>query len=163
MPAFDTIMPAAVETMRAGTCVTRPSPMVSRVKVCDAAAKDMPCWATPMMMPPMMLMPTIKSPAIASPRTNFEAPSIAPKKLDSDSSVFRLSRASVSLIRPAERSASTAICLPGMASKVKRAATSAMRPAPFVMTMKFTMMRIANTMMPMTKLPWVMKVVRRLQ
>ena len=29
-----------------------------------------------------------------------------------------------------------AICLPGMASKVNRAATSAMRPAPLVMTMK---------------------------
>jgi hypothetical protein len=35
-----------------------------------------------------------------------------------------------------------AICLPGMASRVKRAATSAMRPAPLVMTMKLMSTRI---------------------
>ena len=39
---------------------------------------------------------------------------------------------------PAERSASIAICLPGIASRLNRAATSAMRPEPLVMTMKFT-------------------------
>ncbi len=80
---------------------------------------------------------------------------MAPKKFDSASNCLRRSRASVSLIKPAERSASTAICLPGIASKVKRAATSAMRPAPLVMTMKFTITRIAKMMMPMTKLPCV--------
>ena len=54
---------------------------------------------------------------MASPRTNFEAPSMAPKKpLSSSRSVRRL-RATFSSIRPAERSASIAICLPGMASK----------------------------------------------
>ena len=53
-------------------------------------------------------------------------------------------RASASSISPAERSASIAICLPGMASRLKRAATSAMRPEPLVMTMKFTTSRIAN-------------------
>ncbi len=37
---------------------------------------------------------------------------------------------------PAERSASIAICLPGIASRLKRAATSAMRPAPLVITTK---------------------------
>ena len=58
---------------------------------------------------------------------------------------------------PAERSASIAICLPGMASRWKRAATSAMRPEPLVMTTKFTITRIANTMMPMTKLPPITK------
>ena len=84
MPAFDTIMPAAMETISAGTCVTRPSPMVSSVKVWMASAKVMPSCTMPMMMPPMMLMKTIRRPAIASPRTNFEAPSMAPKKLDSD-------------------------------------------------------------------------------
>ena len=41
-----------------------------------------------------------------------------------------------SSMSPALRSASIAICLPGMASRVKRAATSAIRPAPLVMTMK---------------------------
>jgi hypothetical protein len=71
----------------------------------------------PMIMPPMMLMNTTRRPAIASPRTNLEAPSIAPKKpLSSSSSVRRL-RAVFSSISPADRSASIAICLPGMASK----------------------------------------------
>ena len=37
-----------------------------------------------------------------------------------------------------------AICLPGIASNVKRAATSAMRPAPLVMTMKLMRTRIKN-------------------
>ena len=46
-----------------------------------------------------------------------------------------------------------AICLPGMASKENRAETSAMRPEPFVMTMKFTSTKIIKTMIPMTKLP----------
>ena len=43
-----------------------------------------------------------------------------------------------------------AICLPGMASRVKRAATSAMRPEPLVMTMKLMITRMLNTMTPMT-------------
>ena len=94
---------------------------------------------------------------MASPRTNFEAPSIAPKKALSSSSALRRVRASFSLIRPADRSASIAICLPGMASRLKRAATSAMRPEPLVMTTKFTITRIVNTMMPITKLPLITK------
>ena len=61
--------------------------------------------------------------------------------------------ASTSLIMPAERSASIAICLPGMASSEKRAATSAMRPAPLVITMKLITTRMANTTTPMTKSP----------
>ena len=44
-----------------------------------------------------------------------------------------------------------------MASRWKRAATSAMRPEPLVMTMKFTITRIANTIIPMTKLPPITK------
>ena len=44
-----------------------------------------------------------------------------------------------------------------MASRWKRAATSAMRPEPLVMTTKFTITRIANTIMPMTKLPPITK------
>ena len=66
-----------------------------------------------------------------------------PKKALSSSSSLRLVRAVVSSIMPADRSASIAICLPGMASRVKRAATSAMRPEPAVMTLKFTIVRIA--------------------
>ena len=72
-----------------------------------------------MMMPPMTLMKTIRRPAIASPRTNFEAPSMAPKKPLSSSSALRRSLAVASSIRPAERSASIAICLPGIESKLE--------------------------------------------
>ena len=122
-----------------------------------ACSKEMPSWATPMIMPPMMLMKVIRMPAIASPRTNFEAPSIAPKKLLSPSSSLRRLRASSSLIMPAERSASIAICLPGIASSVNRAATSAIRPEPLVTTMKFTMIRMMNTTTPITKLPPITK------
>ena len=104
-------------------------------------------------MPPMTLMNVISRPAMASPRTNFAAPSMAPKKVLSSSSVLRRVRASSSSISPVDRSASMAICLPGMASRVKRAETSAMRPEPLVMTMKLMMTRMPKTMMPMTKLP----------
>ncbi len=58
---------------------------------------------------------------------------------------------------PAERSASTAICLPGMASRLNRAATSAMRPDPLVITMKFTTRRMANRMSPITTSPPIRK------
>ena len=70
-----------METISAGIWLTRPSPTVSRVKVCVASAKLMPFWATPMMMPPMTLIAMIRRPAMASPRTNLLAPSMAPKKL----------------------------------------------------------------------------------
>ncbi len=43
-----------------------------------------------------------------------------------------------------------AICLPGIASNVKRAATSAIRPAPFVMTMKLMRTSRRNTTNPTT-------------
>jgi hypothetical protein len=46
-----------------------------------------------------------------------------------------------------------AICLPGMASRVKRAPTSAMRSAPLVTTTKLMTTRIANTIRPTAKLP----------
>ena len=54
---------------------------------------------------------------------------------------------------PARSSASMAICLPGMASSVKRAATSATRSAPLAMTMNWMIVRIRNTTAPTTKLP----------
>ena len=54
-----------------------------------------------------------------------------------------------------DRSASMAICLPGMESRVKRAATSAIRPEPLVITTKFTTTRMAKTITPMTKLPCI--------
>ena len=64
-------------------------------------------------------------------------------------------------MRPEFRSASIAICLPGIASSVKRAPTSATRPAPLVITTNWITTRIAKTMMPtiseppMTKWPKV--------
>ena len=111
----------------------------------------------PMIMPPMTLMKVMMMPAMASPRTNFEAPSMAPKKSASFCMSSRRRQASFSSIMPADRSASMAICLPGMASKVKRAVTSAIRVEPLVMTMKFTNVMIENTMTPMTKLLPMMK------
>jgi hypothetical protein len=111
----------------------------------------------PITMPPITLINKTSRPAIASPRTNFEAPSMAPKKPDSSSRFLRRRRASFSSIRPAERSASIAICLPGMESRWKRAATSAMRPEPLVMTTKLTITRMVKTMMPMMKFPAMTK------
>ena len=156
MPAFVTSKPAATETTSAGICVTRPSPTERQhVRVDQPRSIGMPCDMMPMMMPPTMLMNTIRMPAMASPRTNLLAPSMAPKNELSSSSALRRARASFSLMRPAERSASIAICLPGMASKVKRAATSAIRVEPRVITTKFTITRMKNTITPMTKLPLI--------
>ena len=58
-----------------------------------------------------------------------------------------------SVIWPAFRSASIAICLPGMASRVKRAATSATRPAPFVTTTNWMTIRIRKITRPTITLP----------
>ena len=107
-----------------------------------------------------MLMAVMIRPAIASPRTNFEAPSIEPKKELSSSSSRRRVCASLSSITPADRSASIAICLPGMASSVKRAPTSAIRVAPLVITRKFTVIRIRNTIVPITKSPLMTKLAK---
>jgi flagellar biosynthesis protein FlhA len=53
---------------------------------------------------------------------------------ETDARARRRARASVSSIRPAFKSASMDNCLPGMASSVNRAETSATRPAPLLMT-----------------------------
>jgi len=45
------------------------------------------------------------------------------------------------------------ICLPGMASSVKRAATSEMRSAPLVMTMNWMTMMIRKMISPTTTCP----------
>ncbi|MPN33269.1 hypothetical protein SDC9_180754 [bioreactor metagenome] len=156
-PAFDTRKPAAIEMIRAGIWLTRPSPMV--MIVYDEAAWPIGtlCWTTPIRMPPMMLMATMIRPATASPRTNLLAPSMAPKKVLSCSSSLRRFLASFSSMRPAERSASMAICLPGIASSVKRAETSAMRSAPLVITTKLMTTRMLNTIRPTAKLPPIRK------
>ncbi len=54
---------------------------------------------------------------------------------------------------PARSSASIAICLPGSASSVKRAATSATRSAPLEITMNCTSVRITKITAPTTRLP----------
>jgi len=51
---------------------------------------------------------------------------------------------------PALRSASMLICFPGMASRVNRAATSAMRVAPLVITTKLIRVSTVKTMIPTT-------------
>ena len=112
--------------------------------------------AMPITMPPITLMTVINRPAMASPRTNLAAPSMDPKNEFSRFKSSRRARASSSSIRPEDRSASMAICLPGMASKLKRAETSAIRPEPLVITMKLTITRIAKTITPMTALPLIM-------
>ena len=160
VPPFETSRPAASETIRAGIWVTRPSPTDSVVNTVAASAGDMPWRVTPMTMPPNTLTAVMMMPAMASPRTNLEAPSMAPKKALSSSSSRRRRVASFSSIRPALRSASMAICLPGMASSVNRAPTSAMRVAPLVMTTKFTVIRMTNTMVPMTKSPLITKLAK---
>ena len=58
-----------------------------------------------------------------------------------------------SVIWPVLRSASIAICLPGIASRVKRAPTSATRPAPLVITTNWMTMRIRKMTRPTTTLP----------
>jgi hypothetical protein len=111
----------------------------------------------PMIRPPTTLMNRISRPAMASPRTYLLAPSMLPKKSASSPTSTRRRRASFSSIRPAFSSASIAICLPGIASSVKRAPTSAMRSAPFVTTMKLMTTRIAKTIRPTAKLPPIRK------
>ena len=69
---------------------------------------------------------------MASPFTNFMAPSMAPKSWLSFSTSPRRRLASSRSMVPARMSASMHICLPGMASSEKRAATSATRSAPLV-------------------------------
>jgi len=54
---------------------------------------------------------------------------------------------------PALRSASIAICLPGIASSTNRAATSLILPAPFVITTNWMTTRIRNITIPTTRVP----------
>jgi hypothetical protein len=71
-------MPVDTESSRAGIWVTRPSPMVRRLKRWRASPALMPICTIPMTNPPMRLMTVMMMPATASPLTNFDPPSIAP-------------------------------------------------------------------------------------
>ena len=68
-------------------------------------------------------------------------------------SIARFFLASSPVRMPARRSASMLICLPGIASSVKRAPTSATRSDPLEITMNWTTVMIRNTTMPTTRLP----------
>ena len=108
--------------------------MVSVVKSEAAWPRLMPDSIMPMNSPPTILIRMIIMPAMASPRTNLLAPSMAPKKSACWLTSLRRRWASRSSMIPAFRSASMAICRPGMPSKAKRAATSLIRVAPLVIT-----------------------------
>ncbi len=103
-------------------------------------------------------MITIIIPAMVSPFTNFIAPSIEPIKLDSLDRSSRFLVASSGDINPALKSASMVICLPGIASNAKRADTSAIRSAPFVITINCTTVIIKKITPPTTMLPPVTNV-----
>ncbi len=120
----------------------------------------MPCTSTPIARPITRLSSVISRPATASPLTNFEAPSSEPKKVVSSCSIRRRSRASAWLIAPAAMSLSMASCLPGMPSRAKRAPTSAMRPAPLVMTMKLTISSTPKTTRPRNTEPPMMNMAK---
>jgi hypothetical protein len=148
-----TIRAEAMAITKDGIWLVSPSPIVSFVKTDAVWAAGQPRSRTPIAKPPRMLMAVMMSPATASPRTNLLAPSMAPKKSASLLIRSRRRRASCSSMRPALRSASIAICLPGRASRVKRAATSLMRVAPLVMTWNCTITRIRKMMMPTARPP----------
>ena len=88
----------------------------------------------PMAIPPTRLIRVTTIPTVASPFTYLVAPSIAPKKLDSCCILSRRSLACFSLIVPVFRSASIAICFPGIASRVNLAVTSDTRSEPLLIT-----------------------------
>ena len=148
-----TSRPAAMALNSAGICATRPSPMVRIEKTCIASPASIPCEKTPTARPPTRLISTMTMEAMASPFTNFIAPSRLPCSLLSSSSVRRRSRASSLPISPDRRSLSIDNCLPGIASRLNRAATSATRSAPFEMTMNCTTVMIRKTTSPTIRLP----------
>ena len=159
LPERVTMSAEAIETTRAGIWLVSPSPMVSLVKTSAVLPASQPFWSIPTAKPPRMLTAVMMIPAIASPRTNFDAPSIAPKKSASWPTRARRRRASFSSMTPALRSESMAICFPGIASRVKRAATSEIRVAPLLTTINCTITRMRKMMTPTksespaTKLP----------
>ena len=114
---------------------------------------SMPFRSMPIAIPPTKLTTVMISPAVASPFTYLTAPSMLPKKLDS-CWIFSLRiLASASVIAPVLRSASIAICLPGIASRVNRAVTSATRSEPLLITINWMMIRMTNTIAPMIRSP----------
>ena len=110
-----------------------------------------------MMSPAIRLMAEMRIPAIASPFTNFMAPSMAPWNCASFSITLRRFLASAASTSPARRSASIDICLPGRASRVKRAATSDTRSAPLATTISWRRVMIRKITSPTTRFPFTTK------
>ena len=137
-----TTRPAGDGDAERGIWDTSPSPMARARSLAAPRPASCPCCSTPTRSPPTRLTATMTRPAMASPFTNFIAPSIAPKSCDSRSSARRRRARLRRVDAPARRSASMAICLPGIASSVKRAATSATRSAPLATTRNWTSVRI---------------------
>ena len=73
-----TIMPVAVEIIKAGSWDTRPSPMVTMEYWVSTVLMSMPPCTMPMIMPPIKLNPVISRDITASPLTILVAPSMAP-------------------------------------------------------------------------------------
>ena len=88
----------------------------------------------PITTPPNKFITVTTIDIIESPLTNLEAPSIEPKKSASLCIFSLLILAVGSSISPELKSASIAICFPGIASSVNLAETSATRSEPFVIT-----------------------------
>ena len=88
----------------------------------------------PIIIPPTKFITVTTIDIIESPLTNLEAPSIEPKKSASLCILSLLILAVGSSISPELKSASIAICFPGIASRVNLAETSATRSEPFVIT-----------------------------
>ncbi len=147
------ITPAATEISSDGICETMASPIDSTAKRLAASPAVMLWYVMPITMPARMLTSVMTRPAMASPLTNFMAPSMPPCSWLSIASSARRLRASSGDRWPARRSASMLICLPGMASSVKRAPTSATRSEPLAITMNCTVVMIRNTTRPTTRLP----------
>ena len=146
-----TMMPAAVLMISAGICVTRPSPTV-RIVYCDSAWPiGRPFWND---ADEDAADDVDRGDEQAGDRVALHELRRAVHRAVEVGLRARSRRGACGLRSRRsgrrERSASIAICLPGIASSVKRAATSAMRPAPLVMTMKLMPMRIRKSTSPTT-------------
>ncbi len=71
-------MPVAVEIIRAGSWLTRPSPMVTMEYSVNTVPMSMPLDTMPIITPPIRFTAVMISDMTASPLTIFVAPSMAP-------------------------------------------------------------------------------------
>ena len=152
LDALVTRIPVESDIISDGIWLTSPSPIVRSAYLLSASCMLNPPNIIPIIIPPMRLITVMIRPAVASPLTYLVAPSMAPKKDDSCCILSRLALASLSVIAPVFRSASIAICLPGIASSVNLAVTSDTRSEPLLITTNCTIISIINTTKPITRL-----------